>query len=121
MDTIKLSLENLLLNWAEMCIEWFMNLFADPEYYWVEENYPTKRKINSLQKDKNESIQEEKQTYQKHYLTGLKSLDNLVSKMIKNSAFYLASLYHIMIDLFQQMKWGKNCFNNIKLTIIKME
>ncbi|MGQ1786679.1 MULTISPECIES: hypothetical protein [unclassified Saccharicrinis] len=42
MIAIKLSMEEVLIKWAEFCVDWFMNLFADPEYYWVEETYPGK-------------------------------------------------------------------------------
>ncbi|MCW3805763.1 hypothetical protein [Plebeiibacterium marinum] len=40
---IKLSFEKWLIQITEMCIDWFMNLFADPEYYWVAETYPGKK------------------------------------------------------------------------------
>ncbi len=48
MSTIKLSLEVWYLRWTEFCIDWFMNFFADPDYYWVEETYPNKRSKSKI-------------------------------------------------------------------------
>ncbi|GAF02387.1 hypothetical protein [Saccharicrinis fermentans] len=43
MEALKLSMEEILVKWATFCVDWFMNLFADPDYYWVEETYPSKK------------------------------------------------------------------------------
>ncbi len=40
MKTLKLSADDLFVKWSTFCVDWFMNLFADPDYYWVEETYP---------------------------------------------------------------------------------
>ncbi|SMO38672.1 hypothetical protein SAMN06265379_101426 [Saccharicrinis carchari] len=41
MEAIQLSITALLFKWATLCVDWFMDLFADPEYYWVHETYPS--------------------------------------------------------------------------------
>lgn len=40
MEVIKLRVDSWIIKWTNICVEWFMNFFADPEYYWVEETYP---------------------------------------------------------------------------------
>ncbi len=42
MNTLKLSINLWFFQLTEMCVDWFMNLFADPEYYWTEETLPEK-------------------------------------------------------------------------------
>ncbi len=48
MNLSNLSIEKWMNHFAEFCIEWFMNFFADPDYYWTLETYPgSDQKTNS--------------------------------------------------------------------------
>ncbi len=51
MKNVKLSIEAVWENWADLIVDWFMNLFADPEYYWVEETYPGRIKGSAAVKN----------------------------------------------------------------------
>lgn len=51
MQNVKLSMEALWVNWADLIVDWFMNFFADPEYYWVEETYPGQIKRSVIVKN----------------------------------------------------------------------
>lgn len=44
METKKLSTKIIFAIWGEAIVEWFMDFFADPEYYWVSETYPLKKR-----------------------------------------------------------------------------
>ncbi len=39
-----LSIEKAFVKWSAYCVDWFMILFADPDYYWTEETYPPKKR-----------------------------------------------------------------------------
>ncbi len=50
MNLKKLSIESRINQVTEFLIEWFMNLFADPDLYWTFETYPStmeKRKYST--------------------------------------------------------------------------
>jgi hypothetical protein len=47
MSSVNLSISDLLLKWSAYWVDWFMNFFADPEYYWVEEINPSTQNIVS--------------------------------------------------------------------------
>ncbi|TLX73666.1 hypothetical protein E9993_14500 [Labilibacter sediminis] len=60
MRTLDLSISFIVIQWANLIIDWFMNLFADPEYYWVEETYPGKTVSTKNNTNNNKVIQSPK-------------------------------------------------------------
>ncbi len=107
MGTIKLSMESFLLRWAELCIDWFMNFFADPEYYWVEESYPIKHKAAANLEKEQEVETTEKTTQKRHRLTGLISFDKLIIKSITKIVDTVQLAHHTVVKLSLQVNWPK--------------
>ena len=56
MEAIKLSFDLWFVKLTTMCVDWFMNLFADPDYYWVGETYPPKSKKNVVSHGNNNAV-----------------------------------------------------------------
>ncbi len=51
MNLSSLSINKWFYQFTEFCIDWFMNFFADPDYYWTLETYPgSDQKSNSSDK-----------------------------------------------------------------------
>ncbi len=48
MNLTLLSIRKLLFQFTEFWIEWFMNFFADSDYYWTEETYPVTKAKNVI-------------------------------------------------------------------------
>jgi hypothetical protein len=61
MTSINLSIDKLLLKWSTYWVDWFMNFFADPDYYWIEEWYPSVTKVRHSNSAKSEVPNENKQ------------------------------------------------------------
>ncbi|MCW3787855.1 hypothetical protein [Plebeiibacterium sediminum] len=122
MRAIKLSMESFLIKWAEMCIDWFMNFFADPEYYWVEENYPSKPKPTTNLQIESEVETTQKVTSKKHRLTGLFVVDKLLVKSLKRSVKLIQSTHNMLVDIIYQIDWPKiRLPHKQMLQLIKME
>lgn len=52
MRSIDLSIKIILIQWTNLCVDWFMNLFADADYYWVDESYPSASTNNHPKRNK---------------------------------------------------------------------
>jgi len=78
MKTKELSLDVLVLKWSKFWVDWFMNLFADPDYYWVEETYPGKKENANLK-----TKEVHKYSYKMNKVTNIVS-----NKIVKNKIKY---------------------------------
>ncbi len=125
MNTVKLSLETWFLRWTEFCIDWFMNFFADPDYYWVEETYPNKRSRN-----KKEIVKE--QVNEDEVVKNELFVERLITKATKRMVKFISSssrdFYELInqlllntllkikqIDITNNYIWSKQCLNTIKI------
>lgn len=57
MRSIDLSIKIMFIQWTNLCVDWFMNLFADADYYWVDESYPSASTNNPPKRSKIDVIE----------------------------------------------------------------
>ncbi len=107
MESIKLSYSLLVLKWTTMCVDWFMNLFADPEYYWVEEYYPNRTSKMDANKTKNEQS-----------INSISKKVNLINGHKKITNFF-QFINHNKLSLFYYVTKNQ-CINATKIFLNKI-
>ncbi len=121
MITLKLSIEAMFLKWTEFCIDWFMNFFADPDYYWVEETYPNnkqKKKTVLMVTDKDTPKETKVETVVRNLI--INSFNIFHKSIIKhfksvNQLFFNKIVRFKAFDILNYNIYSKQCLNTIRI------